>query len=118
MKKPYMQQEEPQMHAVKPEQEGVIEGQRDRGEVAVEARHHLRTVIGRRVVRPVLDHGDGMILGAGEVITHRAIERARRAGALERLLNAVSWEEAHIDDEESRSREPDEGTLTHRVERD
>lgn len=53
-------------------------------------KHHIQQALGRRVTRSVLDSEGQVVVEAGEVVTLAAIERARRAGALEILLNSVS----------------------------
>jgi hypothetical protein len=45
--------------------------------------------VGRRVGRTILDPSDNVILNQGEMITYLAIQRAKEAGVLEILLDAV-----------------------------
>ena len=49
----------------------------------------IQGTIGCRVNRAILDQEDNIILDAGELITHEAIERAREAGVLGTLLSSV-----------------------------
>jgi len=49
----------------------------------------IDNALGRPVTRAILDHGDNIILPAGEIITHAAVARAREAGVLHLLLDSV-----------------------------
>jgi uncharacterized protein YrrD len=50
----------------------------------------VRHALGRPVTRVILDRDDRVILNAGDLITHRAVEEARQAGVLEVLLSSVA----------------------------
>lgn len=94
-------------------EQGAAAGEANQQRAETAAREHVRAVKGRRAVQPVLDHEGNLMLGQGEVVTHRVIERARRAGLLDKLLNAVSWEEPQIDQAEERGPELGEEPLAH-----
>lgn len=66
----------------------------------------VQRALGRPVTRVILDRNDQVILNTGDIITHRAIEEARRADILDALLNSV-----HIDDNPTRDelKAPSEG---------
>lgn len=49
----------------------------------------IKGALGRPVNRIILDQQDNIILGVGEIITHRAIEQARQANSLDILLSSV-----------------------------
>lgn len=49
----------------------------------------IRGALGRPATRAILDPQDRVILNAGELITHKSIELARRARVLEILLSSV-----------------------------
>jgi hypothetical protein len=49
----------------------------------------IKGALGRPVTRVILDENDEIILNVGELITHRSIAAARRAGVLDALLNSV-----------------------------
>lgn len=53
----------------------------------------IDNAIGHPANRVVLDREDNIILNAGEVITHAAVERARGAGVIEMLLGSTYAEE-------------------------
>jgi hypothetical protein len=48
--------------------------------------------LGRRVSRQVIGPDDGLILEPGDLVTPSAVDRARRSGVLEVLLDAVDDE--------------------------
>ncbi|MFC4453144.1 PRC-barrel domain-containing protein [Deinococcus sonorensis] len=54
--------------------------------------HQILEALGRPVNRVVLDRQDNIILNAGEIVTHKAVEQARAAGLLDLLLSSVSTE--------------------------
>ncbi len=66
----------------------------------------VRRALGRPVTRVILDRNDQVILNTGDIITHRAIEEARRADILDALLSSV-----HIDDNPTKDelKAPSEG---------
>jgi uncharacterized protein YrrD len=55
---------------------------------AIEARK-IQSALGRPVTRVILGQQDEVILNVGELITHRAIARARQAQVLDLLLSSV-----------------------------
>jgi sporulation protein YlmC with PRC-barrel domain len=56
----------------------------------------IKRALGRPVNRAILDRQDNVILNAGELITHQAIDRARRAGVLDILLSSVDFREPEL----------------------
>lgn len=85
-----------------------VEGVRKRDEPAKSSSHdpgeerRIHDILGRPVNRMILDQNERVILNAGEMVTHEAIDRARQAGMLEELLGAVSKEEPRFTVEERR----------------
>ncbi len=51
--------------------------------------HRIKEALGRTVNRIILNKDDSVILIPGDIITHRAIELARKADVLDILLNSV-----------------------------
>lgn len=49
----------------------------------------IKNALGRPTTRVILDTSDKVILNAGELITHAAVEQARAAGVLDILLDSV-----------------------------
>jgi uncharacterized protein YrrD len=56
----------------------------------------VKRALGRPVNRTVLDQQDNVLLSAGELITHQAVDRARRAGVLDILLSSVDSQESEL----------------------
>lgn len=56
----------------------------------------LDYIAGKRASRLVLDHHDNVIVTNGDVITHAIIDRAREAGVLDVLLDAVEEEAQEV----------------------
>jgi uncharacterized protein YrrD len=91
---------------------GLFEQARDRfmgwkGQASDRAEdQRVQRALGRPVTRVILDRNDQVILNTGDIITHRAIEEARRADILDALLNSV-----HIDDNPAKDglKAPSEG---------
>lgn len=52
----------------------------------------VHRALGRPVTRVILDRNDQVILNTGDIITHKAIEEARRANMLDALLSSVHVE--------------------------
>jgi len=51
--------------------------------------YQVKRALGRPVSRVILDRNDNVILNVGDLITHRAIARARDAGVLDVLLDSI-----------------------------
>lgn len=68
---------------------------RERAEIEAEERQ-IRNAVGRPTTRVVLDPQDHVILNVGEIITHKAVEDARRTGVLPILLDSVSDAELRV----------------------
>lgn len=66
----------------------------------------VQRALGRPVTRVILDQNDQVILNTGDIITHRAVEEARRANILDALLGSV-----HVDDNPTKDelKAPSEG---------
>lgn len=71
----------------------------------------IRGALGRPVTRVILDEYDNVILNVGELITHQAIEAARRSGILEALLNSVYTQTPQFTKDELRAPEPGSAAL-------
>lgn len=71
----------------------------------------IRGALGRPVTRVILDEYDNVILNVGELITHQAIDAARRAGILDALLNSVYTQSPQFTKEELRAPEPGSAAL-------
>lgn len=56
----------------------------------------IHRALGRPVTRVILDPEDRVILNIGELITHDAIARSRRAGLLDILLSSVHVQKPHF----------------------
>jgi uncharacterized protein YrrD len=69
-----------------------LTGWRDRASDRIEE-ERIKRALGRPTTRVILDRHDDVILNTGDIITHEAIEEARRAGILDALLSSV-----HIED--------------------
>lgn len=69
--------------------------------------NRIKTALGRPVTRVILDQNDMVILNVGELVTHQAIESARRAGVLDILLGSIYQETPHLSTAELRA--PDTG---------
>ncbi|MBV9389368.1 MAG: PRC-barrel domain-containing protein [Chroococcidiopsidaceae cyanobacterium CP_BM_ER_R8_30] len=80
---------------------------------AIEVRR-LKRALGRPVTRVILDQQDDVILNVGELITHRAIERARQAGVLDILLNSVYVKDPKLSTEALRAPERGQASLEER----
>lgn len=71
----------------------------------------IKGALGRPVTRVILDPQDTVILNVGDLITHRAIEDARRANILDMLLDSVSNITPEISQAELRASEPGRDAL-------
>ena len=71
----------------------------------------IRGALGRPVTRVILDPYDNVILNVGELITHQAIDSARRAGILDALLNSVYTQSPQFSKEELRAPEAGSAAL-------
>ncbi len=71
----------------------------------------IKRALGHPATRVILNPQDNVILNAGELITHRAIERARQAGVLDILLSSVSTREPRLSEAELRAPERGEAAL-------
>jgi hypothetical protein len=72
----------------------------------------MKSALGRPVTRVILDEHDEVILNVGELITHQAIESARRAGVLDVLLNSVYTQSPQFSKSEMSAPEPGKASLT------
>jgi len=62
----------------------------------------IKAAVGRPANRVILDPQDNVLLNVGEIITHRAVDEARRTGVLDLLLSSVSMETPSISPDEVR----------------
>jgi len=62
---------------------------KERNRQATEAQK-IKAALGRPVMRVILDRQDNVILNVGELVTHEAIEAARRSGVLDILLDSIA----------------------------
>jgi uncharacterized protein YrrD len=77
----------------------------------------IRDALGRPTTRVILDPQDNVILNVGELITHKAIDRAREVGALDMLLDSVYHGEPELSEDDLRAPEPGEASLEREHER-
>ncbi len=56
----------------------------------------IKAALGRRVNHLILDTDDTTILEEGDIITHEAIEKAKKAGMLKVLLDSVKRDDSDI----------------------
>lgn len=73
--------------------------------------HQIKRALGRPVTRVILDQQDNVILNVGELITHQAIERARKASVLDILLSSVYAKAPELSIEELRAPRRGEASL-------
>ncbi|MFQ4137819.1 PRC-barrel domain-containing protein [Nodosilinea sp. PGN35] len=71
----------------------------------------IQGALGRPVTRVILDGHDQVILNVGDLITHRAIERARAAGCLDILLGSVYSHTPELTRSDLRAPVPGEAAL-------
>lgn len=83
----------------------------EQGSHAIEEKR-IKGALGRPVTRVILDLNDTVILNVGELITHQAIEIARRADVLEVLLDSVYTETPKLTLDELRAPEPGKAALS------
>ncbi|WP_295614327.1 PRC-barrel domain-containing protein [Chamaesiphon sp. GL140_3_metabinner_50] len=68
----------------------------------------IKGALGRPTTRVILDRHDEVILNVGELISHKAIDRARSAGILDVLLDSVYTETPRLSLDELRA--PEKGS--------
>ncbi len=71
----------------------------------------IKHAVGRPTTRVILDKQDNVILNVGELITHEAVETARRGGILDMLLSSVYDKDPELSQDELRAPEPGEASL-------
>jgi uncharacterized protein YrrD len=71
----------------------------------------IKGALGRPATRVILDRQDRVILNAGELITHKSIEDARRAEMLEVLLSSVYTKTPEFNEATLRAPEPGRASL-------
>lgn len=71
----------------------------------------IKGALGRPTMRVILDRQDGVILNTGELITHHAIESARREGVLDVLLASVYTKTPEFSPDTLRAPEPGRAAL-------
>ena len=82
----------------------------DQGTQALEDKR-IKGALGRPVTRVILDLNDEVILNVGELITHQAIDVARRSDVLEVLLDSVYTATPNLSLDELRAPEPGKAAL-------
>jgi uncharacterized protein YrrD len=75
----------------------------------------INDALGRPVNRVILDPHDHVILNAGDLITHAAVNRARESGVLEILLDSVYFADPVIAVDALRTDQPGEAALPNQV---
>ncbi|MBD2328018.1 PRC-barrel domain-containing protein [Alkalinema sp. FACHB-956] len=83
---------------------------RDQSAQALEEQR-IKGALGRPVTRVILDYQDQVILNAGELITHQAIEAARRADVLDVLLASVYTQTPEFSQAQLRAPQPGRAAL-------
>lgn len=71
----------------------------------------VNNALGRPTTRVILDKSDHVILNAGDLITHAAVEQARAAEVLTILLDSVYAADPHITPEMLRTKEHGRATI-------
>ncbi|MBE9137258.1 PRC-barrel domain-containing protein [Nodosilinea sp. LEGE 07088] len=74
----------------------------------------IQGALGRPVTRVMLDEQDQVILNVGDLITHKAIHRARAAGCLEILLGSVYSHTPELTRSDLRAPTPGDAALVQR----
>ena len=67
--------------------------------------------VGRPVTKVILDLQDRVVLDLGDIITHRAVQQAHEAGALDSLLGSVYKAEVQFEKHELRAERPGAAAL-------
>ena len=71
----------------------------------------INNALGRPVNRVILDQSDNVILNTGDLITHKAVQEAEAAGALDILLDSVYEVDPEITPEMLRATQPGDAAL-------
>jgi len=74
----------------------------------------IKDALGRPTKRVILDTQDNIILNVGDLVTHKAVDRARSADMLDVLLDSVDDKEPEIANEEYIAPAPGEASLEKR----
>lgn len=64
-------------------------------------RQQIKNALGRPVLREILDKNNAKILDVGDLITYRAVERAKKADVLDLLLSSVYENESNFSSTEN-----------------
>ena len=72
----------------------------------------IKDALGRPSKRVILDTQDNIILNIGDLVTHKAVERARSADMLDVLLDSLDDKEPEIANEEHIAPAPGESSLS------
>src|SRR4051812_22155593 len=68
--------------------------------------NQIEDAVGRPVTKVILDLQDRVVLDLGDIITHRAVQQAHEAGALDSLLGSVYKADVHFEKDELRVERP------------
>ena len=71
----------------------------------------IEDAVGRPVTKVILDLQDRVVLDLGDIITHRAVQQAHEAGALDSLLGSVYKADVQFDKDELRAQRPGAAAL-------
>jgi uncharacterized protein YrrD len=71
----------------------------------------IEDAVGRPVTKVILDLQDHVVLDVGDIVTHRAIQQAHEAGALDSLLGSVYTAQVQFDKNELRAQRPGAASL-------
>ncbi len=71
----------------------------------------IEDAVGRPVTKVILDLQDHVVLDVGDIVTHRAIQQAHEAGALDSLLASVYTAQVQFDKSELRAQRPGAASL-------
>lgn len=59
------------------------------GVVQIMSERQIRSIMGCPVTRPIIDRQNNVILNVGDLITYKAVEKAKQADVIDILLNSV-----------------------------
>jgi uncharacterized protein YrrD len=71
----------------------------------------IEDAVGRPVTKVILDLEDHVVLDVGDIVTHRAVQQAHEAGALDSLIGSVYTAQIQFDKAELRAQRPGAASL-------
>lgn len=86
-------------------------GQRIDAEQAKRRLGSINDAIGRPVTKVILDRDDEVILDVGDIVTHKAVQRAHEAGMLDSLIDSVHRADPSFEREELKAKVEADATL-------